>query len=205
MTRRAFLAAFAAILVLAAVLRFVWPLADPPWRTTVGIVWHDEGAWVHNARNMALFGTWRLDNWNPLFVAPVFTGLEYLSFASFGVGLWQARLVSQVIGLLSVVAMGFGVSRTSGRFAGLVTAALVATNYVYVMYDRAATLEATMVGLVACAWDRGARSEDQPHWGLAAGLVAWLAYFAKASAVFFLAALGTLSLLALVSVVPPTG
>ena len=36
----------------------VFPAADPPWNTTVGIVWHDEGAWVHNARNKALFGAW---------------------------------------------------------------------------------------------------------------------------------------------------
>ena len=198
MTRRAFLIVFAAILVLAAALRFVWPLADPPWRTTVGIVWHDEGAWVHNARNMALFGAWRLDDWNPLFVAPVFTGLEYLSFATFGVGVWQARLVSQILGLLSVVAMGLGATRTSGRVAGLVTAALVASSYVYVMYDRAATLEATMVALVACAWYCGARAEDQPRWGFAAGVTAWLACFAKASAVFFVAALGVVSVLALV-------
>ena len=65
---------FVLVLGLAAALRGVFPTADPPWRTTVGVVWHDEGAWVHNARNKALFGSWRLDEWNPLFIAPVFTG-----------------------------------------------------------------------------------------------------------------------------------
>ncbi len=82
-----------AIAVLAALLRGLYPTADPPWRATVGVVWHDEGAWTHNARNRALWGEWRTDAWNPMFVAPVFTGLEYAAFATFGVGTWQARLV----------------------------------------------------------------------------------------------------------------
>ena len=38
------------------------------------------------------------DAWNPMYIAPVFTGLEYVSFATFGVGVWQARLVSEVTG-----------------------------------------------------------------------------------------------------------
>ena len=50
------------------------PHRRSPWRTTVGVVWHDEGAWTHNARNQALWGTWQTDNWNPLYIAPVFTG-----------------------------------------------------------------------------------------------------------------------------------
>ena len=82
------------ITLAALALRLSFPTADPPWTTTVGIVWHDEGAWVHNARNRALFGRWSEDAWNPMFIAPVFTGLEYVSFSLFGVGVWQARLVS---------------------------------------------------------------------------------------------------------------
>src|ERR671918_533986 len=92
-----------AIAALAVALRTLSPTADPPWNPTVGVVWHDEGAWVHNARNRALFGAWTLDAWNPMYIAPVFTGLEYLSFATFGVGVRQARLVSEIAGLVSVL------------------------------------------------------------------------------------------------------
>ncbi len=53
------------ILVAAALLRVAFLTADPPWQTPVGITWHDEGPWVHNARNKALFGHWSLDQWNP--------------------------------------------------------------------------------------------------------------------------------------------
>jgi 4-amino-4-deoxy-L-arabinose transferase-like glycosyltransferase len=178
-----------AIAALAAGLRFVYPAADPPWRTTVGIVWHDEGAWVHNARNRALFGEWRLDAWNPMYVSPVFTALEYASFRAFGVGLRQARVVSQLAGLASVILLGLAVARAGGRRAGLFAAGLLATNYVYVMWNRAALLETTMTAFLVAALYGYTRAVSQPAWGLLAGLCAWMAFFSKAAAAFFLPAL----------------
>ena len=66
---------------------------------SVGIVWHDEGAWVHNARNRALWGTWRTDDWNPVFIAPVFTALEYASFEAVRRGhVAGAQCVPAVVG-----------------------------------------------------------------------------------------------------------
>jgi 4-amino-4-deoxy-L-arabinose transferase-like glycosyltransferase len=197
------LTAILAIGVVAAALRFAFPLADPPWRTTVGVVWHDEGAWVHNARNRVLFGEWRLDAWNPMYLAPVFNALEYASFASFGVGTWQARLVSQVAGLMAVVAIGLGVTAISTRRAGYMAALLLATNYVYVMYDRAALMESTMTALMVMSWAAYARSAKRPARGLFAGPFAMLSLFAKGSAASFVAALGADSLLTLLS--PRTG
>ena len=154
-----------AIAVAGLALRLVFPTADPPWATTVGIVWHDEGAWVHNARNMALFGRWSEDAWNPMYIAPVFTGLEYLSFAIFGVGLWQARLLSELAGAASVVLLAYGVRRIAGREAGVIAAALVATNYVYVMWNRAALMEASMVAFMVAAWYCYVRAQTRPFWG----------------------------------------
>src|ERR687897_269755 len=106
-------AALAVIAAIAIALRALFPTADPPWNPTVGVVWHDEGAWVHNARHRALHGVWFVENdaWNPLFIAPVFTGLEYLSFAAFGVGVWQARLVSELAGVASVFLIALGIRR----------------------------------------------------------------------------------------------
>ena len=100
MPRSRFLVLAAVIVLLAGGLRVMWLRADPP-NTSVGIVWHDEGAWVHNARNAALWGTWKTDNWNPVFIAPVFTALEYGAFRVFGVGTWQARTVPVASGLLA--------------------------------------------------------------------------------------------------------
>jgi 4-amino-4-deoxy-L-arabinose transferase-like glycosyltransferase len=179
---------FAALLV-AACLRGIFPAADPPTNPPVGIVWHDEGAWVHNARNKALFDAWTLDAWNPVYIAPVFTGLEYAAFKVLGVGVRQARLVSELTGFVSVLLLAWGVSRVAGRTAAICAAALLGTNYVYVMYDRAATMEASMVAFMVASWYFYVRAERRAAWGWAAAACALLAFFTKASAAFFVAAL----------------
>jgi 4-amino-4-deoxy-L-arabinose transferase-like glycosyltransferase len=194
---RSFAASLALVVLVAAALRGVYPTADPPWHATVGIVWHDEGTWVHNARNRALFGAWTLDAWNPMYIAPVFTGLEYLSFRSFGVGIWQARLVSELTGLASVLLLALGVRRAAGGDAGLIAGALLATNYVYVMWNRAALMEASMVAFIVAAWYCYVRAQQSASWGALAALCALLAYFTKAAAIFFVAGLGLEALLVL--------
>ena len=182
LTARQYSLALALTVLVALVLRCGLPLADPPWHATVGIVWHDEGAWLHNARNMALFGEWRLDQWNPMFLAPVFTALEYASFRLFGVGLWQARIVSELLGTVSVLCLAGAVRQTSNRRAGLVAGMLLATNYVWVMWNRAALLETAMVSfrvLSASAYVRAHRGQAWPR-GLAAGAFSVPAFFTKA-------------------------
>jgi Dolichyl-phosphate-mannose-protein mannosyltransferase len=185
-----------AIAVLAAVLRGLYPTADPPWRATVGVVWHDEGAWTHNARNRALWGTWRTDDWNPLYVAPVFTGLEYAAFATLGVGTWQARVVPMALGVIAVIALGCGVARIGGRRAGIAAGVLLATNYVGAMYDRAAIMEGPMAAAIVISWWAFAKAQERPAWGGVAGIAAIAAYFIKAAAVFFVGAIGLTALVA---------
>ena len=187
-----------AVLAVAAVLRAIFPAADPPWAAPVGVVWHDEGAWVHNARNKALFGAWTEDAWNPMYIAPVFTGLEYASFKAFGVGVRQARLVSEVCGLASVWLLALGVARVGGRRAGLIAGGLLATNYVYVMWNRAALMEGPMVAFMVASWYCYVRAQAQPLWGAGAAAAALLAFFTKASAAFFVAALALDAALTLV-------
>ena len=127
-TRRDAAAGIALALLLGAALRLVWLTADPPAHGAVGIVWHDEGAWAHNARNRALWGTWRTDAWNPVFVAPVFTALEYAAFREFGVGTWQARVVPVASGLCAVAALALGLWAAGGRRAAMVGAWLLSAH-----------------------------------------------------------------------------
>jgi 4-amino-4-deoxy-L-arabinose transferase-like glycosyltransferase len=197
MTPTRFWIVLAAIVALAATLRGISPAADPPWRASVGVVWHDEGAWTHNARNKALFGAWRQDEWNPVYIAPVFTALEYESFAVFGVGLRQARLVSQAAGVVSIVLLALALRRLRGPHAALIGGALAATNYVYVMYGRAAIMEGLMTAFIVASWYCSVRAEREPRWGAAAGVMAALAFFTKAAAAFYVGALGLVALLGL--------
>ena len=109
------------------------------------------------------------------------------------------------MGTISVVALALGVAALAGRRAGLIAAALLATNYIYVMWNRAALMEATMTAFMAIAWAAYAIASKavasmaglkprlhiaSASLGLAAGVAAWLAFFTKAAAAFFVGALG---------------
>jgi len=188
LTRRAFVAGLLTALLAGIVLRTLWLRADPPIEG-VGIVWHDEGAWVHNARNGALWDVWRTDEWNPVFIAPVFTALEYAAFEAFGVGTWQARVVPVITGLAAVVMLVAGLHALAGRRVALIGGVLLATNYVFVMWNRAALLESPMIAFIVAAWGAYAVAHKRPAAGFAAGLFAVLAWFTKAAAAFFVAAL----------------
>jgi 4-amino-4-deoxy-L-arabinose transferase-like glycosyltransferase len=176
-------------LAAGAVLRGSWLTSDPPTHAATGIVWHDEGPWVHNARNRVLWGTWRTDEWNPVFLTPVFTGLEYVSFATFGVGTWQARMVPVFSGLAAILLIGVGLASAAGARAGLIGASLLATNYVFVMWNRAALMESTMTAFIVASWSAYVLAQRRPVLGLLAGSAVVLAWFTKASAAFFVAAL----------------
>lgn len=191
MSRRRWLILAATILLAATALRTVWLRADPP-NTSVGIVWHDEGAWVHNARNAALWGSWRTDNWNPVFIAPVFTALEYGAFKAFGVGTWQARTVPVASGLLAIIALMAGLHAAARQHAGrtaLIGGAVLAVNFTWVAWNRAALMESTMTMFIVLAWAAYAQATRRPVWGVVAGIAAVLAFFTKAAAAFFIAAI----------------
>jgi 4-amino-4-deoxy-L-arabinose transferase-like glycosyltransferase len=188
-SRAAFAASLLLILAAATVVRTLWLRADPPVEAPTGIVWHDEGPWVHNARNRALWGTWRTDDWNPVFVAPVFTALEYAAFRELGVGTWQARVVPVASGLTAIGFLMFGLRSLSTRSAAVAGGVLLATDYAFVTWNRAALMESTMSAFVVMAWACYARTSRRPWWGAAAGLCAALAFFTKAAAAFFVAAL----------------
>ena len=188
-TTRHAAAGIAFALLLGTALRLVWLTADPPAHGAVGIVWHDEGAWAHNARNRALWGIWRTDAWNPVFVAPVFTALEYAAFREFGVGTWQARVVPAASGLFAAAALAIGLWAAGGRRAAMVGAWLLSTNYVFVMWNRAALMESTMTAFIVAGWAAYAMTRWRPAFGYVAGTMVTLAWFTKAAAAFFVAAI----------------
>lgn len=183
------LALCAIVLAVAGMLRGLWLTADPPTQQTVGVVWHDEGAWTHNARNQALWGVWRTDQWNPMFIAPVFTALETAAFKTLGVGTWQARTVPVASGLITILALIWGLAAVTDRRAALGGGLLLATSYTFVMWNRAALMESTMTMFIVVAWAAYARSVQRPMWGVVAGVAVVLAFFTKAAAAFFVGAI----------------
>jgi len=124
-----------------------------------------------------------------VFVAPVFTALEYLAFREFGVGTWQARVVPVASGLFAVAALAIGLWAAGGRRAAMVGAWLLSTNYVFVMWNRAALMESTMTAFIVAGWAAYAMTRWRPAFGYLAGTMVTLAWFTKAAAAFFVAAI----------------
>jgi hypothetical protein len=65
-----------------------------------------------------------------------------------------------------------------------------------VMYDRAAIMEASMVAFMVASWYCYVRAQTNVRWSWPAAAFALLAFFTKASAAFFVAALGCEALIA---------
>ena len=124
-----------------------------------------------------------------MFVAPVFTALEYAAFRELGVGTWQARVVPAASGLFAAAALAIGLWAAGGRRAAMVGAWLLSTNYVFVMWNRAALMESTMTAFIVAGWAAYAMTRWRPAFGYVAGTMVTLAWFTKAAAAFFVAAI----------------
>ena len=85
--------------------------------------------------------------------------------------------------------LSLGLAAASGLRAALIGAALLATNYVFVMWNRAALMESTMTAFIVASWTAYASRSVDPRSGLLAGVAVVLAWFTKASAAFFVAAI----------------
>ena len=104
------------------------------------------------------------------------------------------------MGLLSILAVGVGVAACASRRSGTAAAALLATNYIWVMWNRAALMETTMVAWIAISWSAYALAYRRPIWGVVAGASAILAFFTKAAAAFYVGAIGLEAVIAVAGV-----
>ena len=103
--------------------------------------------------------------------------------------------------MLSVLLLGArraAGDRGATRRRRLIAGALLATNYVYVMYNRAAIMEALMAAFIVASWYCSTRAEREPRWGALAGVLATLAFFTKAAAAFYVGALGLAAVVRLI-------
>src|SRR5438132_3330214 len=80
----------------------------------------DEGFYIHNARNVVLFGTARTDEFNNMLIMPTLHALQVLIFRLFGVGAIQARLISVCSSLLTLPVFYAALRRVFGNRVALV-------------------------------------------------------------------------------------
>jgi len=137
-----FLYGFLIFTIIFFALRFYALSSDPFPSNVFGSAWSDEGPYIHNARNKILFGSWELekDLWNPLYISPVFTYLEYAAFVNLGFGTFAMRIVPALLALVSILIAGFlFISKNSQQ--GFVFFILLGFNASLVAFSRVAMLE----------------------------------------------------------------
>jgi 4-amino-4-deoxy-L-arabinose transferase-like glycosyltransferase len=92
-------------------------------------------------------------------------------------------------GLAAIGLLVAGLHAIGGRGAALIGGVLLATNYIFVMWNRAALLESTMIAFIVASWGFYAMAGRTPVLGALSGASAVMAWFSKAAAAFFIAAL----------------
>jgi 4-amino-4-deoxy-L-arabinose transferase-like glycosyltransferase len=179
----------AGVLTLAAVLRFVWPLADPGARLSWSNgIYTDPATVTHAARNAALFGEWFRDESRDFMFYPLHNVLTWIVFEIFGVSRLATQLLAGVLGTLTVGAAAWAVHRCVGPRGGLLAATLTGFCFWLVMFSRVPVVENVTVLLltIASALAVSRRAPARLGTGVLVG-VAFL--FGKLHAIAFLPAL----------------
>ena len=163
------LMATAAVLLMIG-LRVLHLHSDPyvriDWDT--GIL-TDEGFYLHNARNVVLFGRARTDEFNNMLLAPLWHAVQVAVFTVFGVGSLQARGISVVCGLLTVLALFVILRKQYGFPIALIAALLLGLDHVSTLFQRLALLDVPSALLAVAAFGCYVLSARGPH------RTAWLA------------------------------
>lgn len=198
----------APILLIAVGLRLYSLDADPDWR----LDWNpglltDEAFYMHNARNQVLFGQANLDEFNNAVLSPLVHALHVWVFSHFGVGYVQGRMVSVVLGLLSIVLLWrilWVAFRGAGRperavphatMLAALGAAWLAYEHLYLLYNRTALLETPAAFFCLLSlWCFAESVACQAKWGVGiwaflSGLTAVLALATKLTVLPFVVAL----------------
>ena len=173
-------------IVLLLALRLIWLDSDPysPLSWSGGLL-TDEGFYTANARNGALFGQERLDEWNNAILMPTLHLFQKGVFAVFGVGMVQARLISVVLSLLTLGFLFDALRRTFNQRVAWLGVLFLGFEHTILLYHRMALMDTPgALVLTAAFWAfvRGTetREETKPKraliWLAGCGVLIGLAY-----------------------------
>lgn len=135
----------AVVVVAGIVFRFVRLDADPHYYDWIGYI-TDEGRWIDQARELALFG--RANELRPtlhMMVAPLFQAVSYVVFRLVDVSIQSSRLISAVSGSVLLLAFWLGMRRVSSAPMLLVPMTMLAFTEDLVVLSRVAVPEMTVM------------------------------------------------------------
>lgn len=127
---------------LCVFLRAAWLQSDAYHRLSwSSALLTDEGFYVHNARNVALFGHARTDEFNNELIMPLLHLAQVAVFKTFGVGVVQARLISVVCSLAALALLIDAARLLAGWPAAFVVLLFYGLDHANLLYNRLALMD----------------------------------------------------------------
>ena len=135
-----------AFLLACLVFRLIAIDSDPPpWLSWSTGLYTDEGFYTLDARHEVLFGTLAPGTFHDRLLSPFLSMLQQGVFAVFGAGILQARLISVVFGMLSVIVFWVGLRRAYGVKVADAGACFLGLAPPFLLYNRTALQETPTV------------------------------------------------------------
>ena len=139
------------------------PRADPPWHPPSASSGTTKAPGYTTRATRRCSASGRPDEWNPCTSRRCSRGWNSRRSACSGSALAGAAGLRSCSDCVGPAARAWrGTDRRAPR--GVIAAALLATNYVYVMWNRAAMMEAPMVAFIVASWYCGTRAESRARW-----------------------------------------
>jgi len=145
---RIYITGLALFFIFLIFLRVSHIKADPPSDLSWSAGYFgDEAGYAHNARNKVLFKKWVLDDYNPLYINPVLTFFDFISFKIFHPGILSLRFVALFWGILGIFFFyGTLRERLKSSWMILLGLALLETNYFFLMFTRLSLSDTLLTG-----------------------------------------------------------
>lgn len=182
------------VLIAGTVALAVWARvvaldADPDFRLdwSSGLL-TDEGFYTHNARNAVLLGQARTNEFNNMVLSPLVHAVQAGVFRLLGVGYPQARAISVVCSLLTLLVMFAALRRAFGERVAWLGTLVLALEHAYLMYNRMALLETPATLFLALAFYAWVRRGEGLAWSALAGVMTVTACSIKSLCVFLIPA-----------------
>ncbi len=157
--RRTVVAAAVIAIFLAVSLRLIAPDSDPYARLSwsSGLL-TDEGYYIHNARNLVLFGAERTDDFNNMLIMPTLHYVQVVVFRLWGASIVPARMISVVCSLISVLVLFAAARRAFGLKVAVIAATFIGLDHTNLLYNRLALMDTPgemLLVFALYAWVRG--------------------------------------------------
>ncbi len=146
----------------------------------------DEGYYMHNARNVVLFGQAKTDEFNNMLLMPTLHYFQVGWFKAFGVGLIQTRAISVVFSLLTLVVFWFALNKAFDERVASLGALFLGLDHINTLYTRMGLMDTPAAFVMVCAFyaivscfcnvDRDDAQKKIRRWAILSGVALGLVY-----------------------------